>query len=153
MGLRDDLAQRVASLLLGVAHDHEAIEPEARAAGPARLGGDPPEVVELLPHAVERLAVREVPVAVAPAVDPRGARVAALEYLRVRAAVPRQGLRLQVEVADPVEVTGQLGVVGGPDELERLDELGAAPVALVVLEPRLAELPELVLEPARDDVD
>ena len=52
-----------------------------------------------------------------------------------------------------VEVAGELGLVLGPAGLEHADELLRAPVALVVLEPRLAERLELALEPAGDDVD
>ena len=139
--------------LLGVPDDHEAVEPEPRAFGAANLGGVAPQLGELVPDAVEVLAVGEVPVGQLPAVAPRGGRIAALEDLRVRAPRPGQRLGLEAEVADPVEVTGQVRLVLRPDQLERGDELGGAPVALVVLEPRLAKLAELVGEPARDDVD
>jgi hypothetical protein len=159
--LGDDLAKRVLGLLLGVADDREAVQAEFRPARPARparpvraagLGGDAAQVVEVLPNAVERLAVREVPVRQPAAVQAGSRGVPTLEDLGVRAARPRERLRLQAEVTDAVEVAGEVGLVLGPDPLQREDELGAAAVALVVLEPRLAELAELVLEPARDDV-
>ena len=54
---------------------------------------------------------------------------------------------------DPVEVAAEVDVVLGPDLAQHLEELGAAAIALVVLEPRLAEVGELVLEPAGHDVD
>jgi hypothetical protein len=52
----------------------------------------------------------------------------------VRAALPRQRLGLQAEVADAVEVARQVRLVLGPDALERGDELRCAPVALPMLE-------------------
>ena len=54
---------------------------------------------------------------------------------------------------DAVEVAAEFNVVLGPDLAQHLQEFGAAPVALVVLQPRLAQVGELVLEPAGDDVD
>jgi hypothetical protein len=63
------------------------------------------------------------------------------------------GLGFKREVVDAVEVAAEIDVVLGPDLAQDLQELRAATVPLVVLEPRLAEMGELVLEPARDDVD
>jgi len=119
-----------------------------RSVGAAHLGGVLLHLSELLADAVEVLAVGEVPVAEPAAIAPRGGRVAALEDLRVRSARPGQRLGLEAEVPDPVEVTSQLGRVRRPDSLERGDELGRSPVPLVVLQPGLAELAELVGEPA-----
>ena len=108
---------------------------------------------DLLGDAVEVLAVGEVPVGVEAAVAPRGGRVAALEDLRVGPLRGVERLGLQREVVDAVEVAAEVHVVLGPDLAQHLEELGAAAVALVVLEPRLAQVGELVLEPAGDDVD
>lgn len=41
---------------------------------------------------------------------------------------------------DAVEVAAEVHVVLGPDLAQHLQEFGAAPVALVVFEPRLAEV-------------
>jgi hypothetical protein len=57
------------------------------------------------------------------------------------------------EVVDAVEVAAEVNVVFGPDLAQQLQELRAAAVALVVLQPRLAEVGEFVLEPAGHDVD
>ena len=54
---------------------------------------------------------------------------------------------------DAIEVAAEVHVVLGPDLAEHLQELGAATVALIVLEPRTTEMGEFVLEPAGDDVD
>lgn len=54
---------------------------------------------------------------------------------------------------DAVEVAAEVDVVLGPDLAQDLEELRTPAVALVVLEPRFAEVGELVLEPAGDDVD
>ena len=116
------------------------------------LGGVLPQLVELLADSVEVLAVGEVPVGELAAVAAGGGGVAALEDLRVRAGGPGQRLGLEAEVADAVEVARQVGLVLRPDALESSDELGAAAVTLVMLQPRLAELAELISEPAGDDV-
>ena len=108
---------------------------------------------DLLGDAVEVLAVGEVPVGVAAAVAPRGRRVAALEDLGVRPLGGVERLGLEGEVVDAVEVAAEINVVLGPDLAQHLQELRAAAVPLVVFEPRLAEVGELVLEPARHDVD
>jgi hypothetical protein len=54
---------------------------------------------------------------------------------------------------DPVEVAAEIDVVLGPDLADHLKELRRATVALVMFEPRLTQMGELVLEPAGDDVD
>ena len=54
---------------------------------------------------------------------------------------------------DAVEVAAEINVVLGPDLAQHLQELRAAAVALVMFEPRLAEVSELVLEPAGHHVD
>ena len=54
---------------------------------------------------------------------------------------------------DAVEIAAEVDVVLGPDLAQYLQELGAAAVALVVFEPRLAQVGELVLEPAGHHVD
>ena len=71
--------------------------------------------------------------------------------LRTLGRVDRLGL--EREVVNPVEVAAEVDVVLGPDLAQHLQELGAAAVALVVLEPRFAQVGEFVLEPARHDVD
>jgi hypothetical protein len=63
------------------------------------------------------------------------------------------GLGFKREVVDAVEVAAEVNVVFGPDLAQQLQELRAAAVALVVLQPRLAEVGEFVLEPAGHDVD
>jgi hypothetical protein len=95
------------------------------------------------------LAVGEVPVGYAAAVAARCRGAAALEDLRVRAAGNVDRLGRHVEVVQPVEVAGELRAVVGPEGAEHADELLGAAVALVVLQPRLAERGELVLEPSR----
>lgn len=60
---------------------------------------------------------------------------------------------LEGEIVNPVEVAAEIHVVLGPDLAENLQKFRAAPVALVMLEPRFTEMRELVFEPARDDVD
>ena len=110
-------------------------------------------VDDLLGDAVEVLAVGEVPVRVQAAVAACGRRVAALEDFRVRPLGRVERLRLQREVVDAVEVAAEVDVVLVQILPQHLEELGAAPVALVVFEPRLAEVGELVLEPAGDHVD
>ena len=57
------------------------------------------------------------------------------------------------EVMEAVEVAMKTEVVLGPNALERLDELFRATIALIVFQPRLANGPKLVLEPARHDID
>jgi hypothetical protein len=64
-----------------------------------------------------------------------------------------QRLGAQRVVGEPIEVAAEREAVLSPDALERADELFRSPVALVVLEPRLADRGELALEPAADDVD
>lgn len=54
---------------------------------------------------------------------------------------------------DAVEVSAVVDVVLGPDLADHLEELAATSVALVVLEPGLAEVGELVLEPTTHHVD
>jgi hypothetical protein len=54
---------------------------------------------------------------------------------------------------DAVEVATEVDVVLGPDLAQHLQELSGATVALVVFQPGFAEVGELVLEPAGDDVD
>jgi hypothetical protein len=92
------------------------------------------QVGQLLADAVEVVPVREVPVRERAAVATGRAGVAAMQDLRARAALPRQRLGLQAEVADAVEVARQVRLVLGPDALERGDELRCAPVALPMLE-------------------
>ena len=152
VGVRDDLPQGVAGLGLGVAGDEEAVEPELRCRT-ADLGGGGAYVLDLLDDSVEVLAVAEVPVGDAAGHGAGGGGVAALEDLRVRAFGGVEGFGLEGEVAQPVEVTGEFGVVLGPDLAQGADELLGAAVPLVVLQPGLAEGGELALEPARYDVD
>ena len=64
-----------------------------------------------------------------------------------------QRLRSQRVVVEAVEVTAEGEVVLRPDSFERADELLGATIALVVVEPWLADGPELTAEPAADDVD
>ena len=54
---------------------------------------------------------------------------------------------------EAVEVAMKTEVVLGPNALEHLDELFRATIALIVFQPRLANGPKLVLEPARHDID
>lgn len=152
VGLGDDLAEGVAGLGLGVAGDEEAVEAEARRGASGALGGGL-DVSDLLGDAVEVLAVGEVPVGDASGHLPGGGGVAALEDLRVRAVRRGDRLGLQREVPDAVEVSGEFGVVLGPDGTQGPDELLGAAVALVVFQPGFAERGELVLEPAADHVD
>ena len=64
IGLRDDLAETVPRLLLGVPGDDEAVEPEPRTSR-SDGAGVIAHLDDLLRDAVEVLAVREVPVRVA----------------------------------------------------------------------------------------
>ena len=54
---------------------------------------------------------------------------------------------------DAIEVAAEIDVVLGPDLAQYLQELRTAAVALVVFEPRLTQVGELVLEPAGHHVD
>ena len=72
----------------------------------------PSDVVDLRLHRLDRVAVREVPVGHPRRHVARGARVAALEDLRVRLL---QRLGLQVVVVEAVEVAAEAEVVLGPD--------------------------------------
>jgi len=152
VGLGDDLAERLAGLGLGVAGDEEAVEAELRCPT-ADLSGRCPNVVDLLGDAVEVPAVAEVPVGDAAGHGASGGGVAALEDLRVRALRGVQRLGLEGEVTQPVEVSGEFGVVLGPDLAQGADELLGAAVALVMFQPRLSEGGELAPEPTADDVD
>ena len=111
-----------------------------------RLGLD---VVDLLADLLGRVAVGEIPVGDARGHVARGARGAALEDLRLR--VDR--LRLQRVVVEAIEVAAEGEVVLRPDAAQRADELLRAAIALVVVEPGLADRRELAAEPAADDVD
>ena len=64
-----------------------------------------------------------------------------------------QRLGFEAVVVDAIEIALVAEVVGGPDALEHLDELLRAAVALVMLQPGLADGLELAPEPPRDDVD
>ena len=145
---------------LGIARDDETVEPERDlAAGPCWIAGSAggagvvAHLDDLLSDAVEILSVGEVPVGVVAAVAPGRRRVPALEDLRIRPLGRVERLGLEGEVVDAVEVAAEIDVVLGPDLAQNLQELGAAAVPLVVFEPGLAEVGELGLEPARDDVD
>ncbi len=151
--LRDDLLEHVQRLLLGVARDDEAVEAEPDPLAAAGGAGGGEDVGALLLEAREVLAVGEVPVGDPAAHLARVRAIAAHEDLRVRAAGHVDGRRLQREVVDPVEVTEVRELLLRPEAAEHSDELLGTPVALPVLEPRLAEADELVLQPAGDDVD
>ena len=143
--------QDVPGFFFSVAGDDEAVEPEGDLA--TRLTGVVAHLDELLGEPVEIFAVGEVPVGVAAAVAPRGRGVAALEDLGVGPLGRVERFGLEREVVNAIEVTAEINTVRRPNCAQHLKELGAAAVALVVFEPRLAEVGELVLEPARHHVD
>src|SRR6478609_3848356 len=101
---------------------------------------------DLFGHPFEILAVGEVPIGVMATVAARGGGVAALEDFRVGPLGRVERLGLQREVMNAVEVATEINVILGPDPAQHLQELRAAAVALVVFEPWLAEVGELVLE-------
>src|SRR6478735_12815518 len=103
---------------------------------------------DLFGHPFEILAVGEVPIGVMATVAARGGGVAALEDFRVGPLGRVERLGLQREVMNAVEIAAEVDVVFGPDLAKHLQELRTAAVALVMLQPRLAEVSELVLEPA-----
>lgn len=106
------------------------------------------DLVDLELQLVDLGAVEEVPVGEMSAVERCSRGVAALEQLGGDGRVRADGVVVQA-----VEVTVGLGVVAGEDRAEDLQELAGAAVAFVMLQPGLAELPELVFQPAGDDVE
>ena len=64
-----------------------------------------------------------------------------------------QRLGFQGVVAEAIEVAGEAEVVLGPDALEGADEFLGTPIALVMVEPGLADAVEFALEPAGHQVD
>src|SRR5690606_25205292 len=141
VGLVDDLAQHLAGLGLGVAGDDESVEAEAhRAPGP---GGVRADLLDLLGEAVEVLAVGEVPGVAGPCDAAGGGGVTVDEALAEAPAGLVQRLVLEVVAWQPVEVADVVAGGALPGGADVGDELLGAPVALVVLQPRLAERGEL----------
>ncbi len=54
---------------------------------------------------------------------------------------------------EAIEITLEGEIVGGPDPLERANELLGAPITFIMLQPGLADGLKLALEPAADNID
>ncbi|MCY1535866.1 hypothetical protein D9M68_712900 [compost metagenome] len=148
MGVLDDVGEHRLGFFLGVASNDESVDADAhRVAVLCGLGLD---VVDLRLQAFGRVAIGEVPVRHAGRVVARSTRAAALEDFGVRLL---HRLRAQRVVAEAIEVALEGEVVLRPDTLERADEFVGTAVALVVLQPWLADGLEFALEPAAHHVD
>lgn len=148
IGLRDDVVQIGACLLLAVAGDDESVDGDLDGAALGRCLGA--QVVDLGADGFDAAAIGEIPVGDARRHLTRRARAAALEYLGMGLL---QRLGPQGVIGEAVKVAAEAEVVGRPDALQGANEFLGAAVALVVLQPMLPDRRELALELATDDID
>ncbi len=145
VGVVDDLLQDGAGLLLGLPGDDEGVDADLdRVAVRVAL----PEGPRPVPARLGCIAIREIPVG-----DAGGRHVPAAREeppWKITAGAPASASSV---VAVAIEVAAEGEVVLGPDPTQRAEEFFRAAIALVVVEPGLADGPELAGEPARDEVD
>ncbi len=147
IGFLDDLGKNRPGFLFRLAHDREGVDADAHMmAVRFRLGLD---VVHLPGNLRGRITIGEIPVGYARGHVAGRARRATLKdfWLRI------DRLRLQRIVSEPIEIAAEGEAVLRPDATQRTNKLFRAAIALVVIEPWLANGLEFTAEPAADDVD
>ena len=111
------------------------------------LGAD---IVDLGLDALDTVAIGEVPVGDPRGHVARGPRAPALEDFRVRVL---QRLGLEGVVVETVEIAVEAEIVLRPDALQGTNELLGSAIALIMVQPWLADGAKLALEPAGHHVD
>src|SRR5436305_14704542 len=133
IGLGNDLAEDRFGLVFTLTGDGEGVDADLdRVAVLRRLGAD---ILDLLPDLLGRIAVGEVPIGNAGGHVAGGAGGAALENLGLR--IDRLGFQGIIVVA--VEIAPERKIVLAPDTLECADEFLRTAIALVMVEPWLAD--------------
>lgn len=145
VGLVDDLRQHPPRLFLRVAGDHKGVHAHLhRVVIGSGLGAN---IIDLSLNAFGRVAIGEIPIRHPRRHIPRRPRTAALENLRLA-----QGLGLEGVMVEAIEIALEGEIVLGPDAFEGTDKLFGTPIALIMLQPMLANGLELALEPATDNI-
>src|ERR1700733_6611326 len=147
IGLLDNLVENGARLGLGAARDRKRIDSDldGMAIGLC-LGTD---VIDLLLDLLGRISIGEVPVRDSRSHVARGARTSSLENFRLRI----NRLWFQGIVVEAIEIATEGEIVLSPDSAQRANELLGATIALIMIEPGLADRRELAAEPSAYHID